>query len=724
MRSTLTRLVPRGLRRRGALWAAAIREGFVALLPLTLLGALALMLAEAAARLAALSLGPEVASEIAMLGQRMYAATMGIMALAGAASIAGRACDLLSAEDPAHAPPTLTVSLLAAAVFIFHVASHAELSLRELGYGQVFKGIVLGLLTAELSHLVARRLLRSADQVGLEGRSLLRRSLRMGWVAALALGLVGGGGALLERWLSGALPLPWSSLVAALQWLDPGPVPLSVAMTVLNQLAWLVGINGGQMLIDLSGLSAYPLTGVQVIWSDDLAAPMFMNAFGHLGGAGATWGLIAAILWRSRDVALRRLAQAALGPALINVNEVLLFGLPLVFSRTMLLPFVLVPAFNVWVASSLAAMGWLPHAGTPVVWSTPIGVSGVAMTHSWWGGALQLVLVAVDAMLYLPFLSRMEAQRSQRLATEFRRALSMLMGPPRQTDRWMDRHDGVGDVARGLMEDFTADLRGGRVRLAYQPQHDPRGTIIGVEALMRWHHPRFGEIPTAAIINVAEECDVIHELGAWVVRQACCDMAALKATGHHGFTMSVNMSPLQLELPEWPQQIAQAIRSHGLQPQDLDIEITEGRMLSTTEQSDRTLDELAALGVHLSMDDFGMGCTSLLYMQRFRVHSIKLDGALTRDVLTNTVNQDIIQSVVRLGHAQGVQVIAEFVQTPEQRDRLAELGCDSYQGWLYSPALPLSDLMRYMEIHRVGAGAVPAQSVHGTATDTDCHPHG
>jgi len=127
----------------------------------------------------------------------------------------------------------------------------------------------------------------------------------------------------------------------------------------------------------------------------------------------------------------------------------------------------------------------------------------------------------------------------------------------------------------------------------------------------------------------------------------------------------------------------------------LELEVTEGRTLTTTTQADATLRKLCALGVHLSMDDFGMGCSSLLYMQRFAMSAIKIDGSLTRDVMTNNVSSDIIRTIGLLGKKQGVRVVAEFVETPQQRDKLADLGCDQFQGYLFSPAISSEAFLLY-----------------------------
>lgn len=683
---------------RTTLWTTAIREGFILLLPLTMLGAIALTLAELAAMGAD---GPGASwtlagHELAQFCRRTYAATMGIMGIAAAVTISIRACTLLCEHHRLQTPPPAAgIAALAAAAFVWGAAGSGA-GPATLGYGHIMLGIFCGLVSAEIGCAVYRRLPGAAGLAGLQARSVSGQALRLCWVAVAVLGAVAALSLLASQVGAPLWAWAWQQVAAGVERLQPGPVVLNVVMTVVNQLAWLLGINGGQALLEMNDHGVLLAIDKRALWSDQVATPMLMNVFGHLGGAGATWGLILAVLWKARDGGIRRLAQVSIVPAVLNVNEMLLFGLPLVFNRLMWLPFLLAPVLNVLIAASLFALGVLSPDGRPVAWSTPILLSGAAMTQSAAGACLQLALVLLDMLIYLPFLRRLEQVRTARGDLEFRSVLDVLMQPPGPGTRVLDRADGVGDVARRLMEDFAADLRADRVELAYQPKHGRDGSVAGIEALTRWRHPHYGAIPIAAVVNVAEECEVVHALGRWVVACACRDLAVLHAAGHAHLQVGINMSPLQLESADWPDDVAAALAAHGLRPGALDVEITEGRMLSTTAQSDETLERLQALGVALSMDDFGMGCTSLLYMQRFRMQSIKLDGALTRDILANRVNQDIVAAVVRLGHAQGVQVVAEFVETAEQRELLCALGCDAFQGWHYSKALGLDELQDYL----------------------------
>ncbi|MBQ0936479.1 EAL domain-containing protein [Ideonella paludis] len=687
---------------RRRLWAYAIREGFVALLPLTLLGAMANVLAylpiQGYNAWMSQSFGPQWADTAAL----SLNATMGIMGLASAMVIAMRLSALLAEHGSRSEAPQASVAAVAAAGFMLVVLPGQPKDLSVLGYVHILEGLLVGLATAELMHWASRWLPRHEGLNALESGVPLQQALRLSEQAAIVLGLVYLGhhtlSSVIGPWLLSTVLAP---LHQTLQAHLPGAWLMNVLLVLINQLLWLVGINGGQLFLSMGAAGATYLADPAVLYAPHAASPTFVNAFAHLGGAGATWGLIIACLLNCKDAGLRKLAWFSALPALLNVNELLLFGIPLVFGRALLVPFVAAPALNCLIAVAAVEWGGMALSGQAVVWSTPMLISGYVLTDSWSGAAVQAVALCCSVLIYLPYVRRLEAQRQRRNQRTLSAALSFLTNPIQAPPSLLERADNLGDIARALMEDFRRDLGGPQVTLAYQPQHDATGRVVGVEALLRWRHVVHGPIPTAAIINIAEECETIHTIGHWVVNQACADLAQWRRAGWDGFVVSINMSPAQLENPDWVTVVRKALQSHNLDAPSLDLEITEGRMMSSSQQADDTLAELEALGLKLSMDDFGMGCTSLLYMQRFRMHSIKLDGRLTRDVLNNPVDQDIIRAVARLGKSQGVCVVAEFVEHQAQRDLLQDLGCDLFQGWLYSPALPAAEMPAYLaRVHR------------------------
>ena len=679
------------------IWQMAIREGLIALLPLTFLGALALVVAQPLPTGAPAWLHELLPEALRDQAERMVTITFGCMGLAGAMTIAMQGNSLLRPGDGSSAPSSPALGALAGVAFLLLVLPMKGASLEFLGYQNIFQGILAAILTVELAHQLHHRTKASDGLKGLANGTSMYRAIRLTWIAIAVLAVLGCLMLAIEM-----VSVPLSQTIThvvqtTLHTLEPGQLSLNMVLVTINQLLWMVGINGGQVILSWGNSPLLPIANGNEIWSNHAAAPMFLNAFAHLGGAGATWGLIVAILLKVEDKGLRRLALISIAPAILNVNELLLFGIPLIFSRVMIVPFLIAPLATAAIATVLVTNGGLAMNGSPVTWSTPIIVSGYVMTGSIWGAVLQFLCVFVAAAIYLPYVLKLQELRRAHVAEEFQQALDILTRPVHANASVLDRGDRIGDITRRMLIDFQHDLKTHGLRLAYQPQFDKHGILVGVEALLRWKHPVYGAIPPDAIVNVAEECDVIHDLGLWVTRQACADLCDWKRQGFVGFKVSINLSPVQLEHPDWFQSTQTILESFGIDPSEIDLEITDRRALKSGRISEDNLRKLKSYGYHISMDAFGMGTSSLLYMQRFKLRAIKLDKCLTQDIQTNPVNRDIIASVTRLARAQDVKTIAEFVETPEQRDVLVDLGCDLFQGWLYSRAVTAAELLEYID---------------------------
>ena len=200
-------------------------------------------------------------------------------------------------------------------------------------------------------------------------------------------------------------------------------------------------------------------------------------------------------------------------------------------------------------------------------------------------------------------------------------------------------------------------------------------------------------------VALAEEGGLIGPLGAWILEQACACKAQWNTLGLSCVTMAINVSPLQLEDPDLPIVLARCLRQYRLSPAEIELEITENQAIAAHPVVDRNLAQIVAMGMTLAMDDFGMGYSSLLHMRRFSVHAIKIDGSLTRDVLSNSTSRDIIRTIAALGCSRHLEVVAEFVETEDQRDTLATLGCNVFQGYFYSQPLPADTCAEYLLGH-------------------------
>lgn len=684
------------LRQRLPVWFASVREAYLALLPLTAMGALALSLAEIPYQPLVNWLLENFGSAWRDWAYALSAATMGVMGFLGTCAISYKVSGRLQVVERVDQYGQLTTAAVAGAAFLVVVfGGHPEL--KAFGYANVFHSIWVGIACSELMHGLARVWPNQMDASEMEAGLPLRSAIELSVAAALAMLAIGLTYGLLGAafaWVAQSAPVAW--LIEALQQLPA--YGLNLVFVLVNQLFWILGINAGQVFLTWAGDPSSLLAAPWVAYDQVHATPMFMNAFAHLGGAGATWGVIAFCLLRSKDRGLRRLAWLSIVPAILNVNEPILFGLPMVLGFRMAVPFVLAPLLCAGLAIVAMQLGLMSLGDSVVTWSTPIFVSGYVMSGSWVGPLVQLLGVLSATAIYAPFLRRLEGRREEQRRNTFAQTIDGFMTPIEfSSARFLDRDDISGALARCLVRDCEADLGSSRVRLFYQPQHDSLGHVVGLEALLRWSHPKHGPVPPQAIVNLAEECELIHRIGVWVLNQACRDIARWRLEGVTGFTVSINMSSLQLESSDWTRQVRQAMREHGVSPHELDIEITEGRNVSTTERANQTLTELQALGVSLSMDDFGMGCTSLLYMHRFSMNILKLDGVLTRHVLNSPVDQDIIRCVCELARAQGMKVVAEYVETDAQKDLLMALGCNIFQGWLFSPALPFEAIGPYVK---------------------------
>ncbi|MGH8587854.1 MAG: putative bifunctional diguanylate cyclase/phosphodiesterase [Gammaproteobacteria bacterium] len=200
-----------------------------------------------------------------------------------------------------------------------------------------------------------------------------------------------------------------------------------------------------------------------------------------------------------------------------------------------------------------------------------------------------------------------------------------------------------------------------------------------------------GLVPSAEFIAVAEESGLIIPIGLWVLASACRQVAAWRRQGLACSRVAVNISARQLRHDALVAGIREALTKSGLDPADLDLEITESSLMHDTLRAGQVLEEIDALGVQLTMDDFGTGYSSLSYLKRFPLDRIKIDKTFVRDVPDDPDDVAIVQAIVAMAHQLRLRVVAEGVETPEQRAFLEDCGCDEIQGYLLGPPLPAED---------------------------------
>jgi diguanylate cyclase (GGDEF)-like protein/PAS domain S-box-containing protein len=240
--------------------------------------------------------------------------------------------------------------------------------------------------------------------------------------------------------------------------------------------------------------------------------------------------------------------------------------------------------------------------------------------------------------------------------------------------------------------DLRTALERGEFLLHYQPQVDlSSGRIVGMEALIRWQHPELGLVAPGRFIALAEETGLIVPIGAWVLRTACAQNKVWQRAGFNDLRIAVNLSPRQFAQQDLAKSIAAALEETGLDPQYLEIELTESLVMTDVERAIGILRDLKGLGVKLSIDDFGTGYSSLSYLKRFPIDVLKIDQSFVRDMTLDPDDAAIVSLIISLAHSLRLQVIAEGVETEEQLAYLRHHDCDQMQGYYFSRPVAAAD---------------------------------
>jgi EAL domain-containing protein (putative c-di-GMP-specific phosphodiesterase class I) len=220
-----------------------------------------------------------------------------------------------------------------------------------------------------------------------------------------------------------------------------------------------------------------------------------------------------------------------------------------------------------------------------------------------------------------------------------------------------------------------------------------------VEALVRWHHPQRGLVSPGEFIPLAEETGLIMPLGNWVLEQACEQVNAWRkhdATAH--LTVSVNLCAHQIFQPDFVARVTSTLRACGTDPDRIQLELTESVLAKNFEEVIDKMQQLVALGVNFALDDFGTGYSSLSYLKRLPLQQLKIDGSFVRDLMSDPNDAAITRTIIALGHSLDLEVLAEGVETTQQRDTLVSQGCHLFQGYLFGRPQPPAEIDRLLGV--------------------------
>lgn len=267
-------------------------------------------------------------------------------------------------------------------------------------------------------------------------------------------------------------------------------------------------------------------------------------------------------------------------------------------------------------------------------------------------------------------------------------------GPPRRF--YTPDLDTVVNNRIAMRSGLSRALERGEFSLVYQPKVDLKTwTVCGCEALLRWRSPDLGNVSPADFVPELEETGLINAIGEWVLETACRKRRLLIDRGHSKVRMAVNLSVRQIRPAFIPALIA-ILKRTGLEPNDIELEITESVLMKDSGEIVLLLQQLADLGVHLALDDFGTGYSSLAYIKMMPLDTIKIDRSLITDIATGAEDAEIVRAVIDMGHSMSRRIVAEGVETEQQVAHLRRLGCDEIQGYLFSRPIPGPELLKLL----------------------------
>lgn len=475
----------------------------------------------------------------------------------------------------------------------------------------------------------------------------------------------------------------------------------------LSHMLWFFGIHGTNTLEAVSRRLFESEVAVnqqmlaQGMIPTQIFSKTFLDTFVFIGGSGATLCIVLALYLAARKTSNRRLAKLSLPAVVFNVNELVLFGFPIIFNADMIIPFILTPmVFS--VTSSLAmTLKLVPVASQSVDWTIPALVSGYLATGSVRGSLLQLFNLAVGTLIYIPFVRRIEAVQDREFLARIRN-LETAMAQEVHSVWVQDFHWKTYEnrqTAKLLASDLQYALDKGELRLHYQPQMNRDGTLYGCEALLRWNYMGQTYIYPPLIIALAVQAGFIDKLGLSIISAACVDMKRAGRELGHPLTCSVNVLPLQLEVPGFADRVEEILRRTGVDGKNITIELTEQVALNPGPMLEEQLGQLKQMGIRISMDDFGMGHGSLNYLNSSEFDEVKIDGSLIKRLPGHIQTSELVGNIMNMSHILKVTTVAECVETKEQVEALEKLGCGIYQGYYYSKPLPVEALIEYVKKH-------------------------
>jgi len=469
------------------------------------------------------------------------------------------------------------------------------------------------------------------------------------------------------------------SMLAGIYQRINSPVLFVMIFTFVHQLLWFFGLHGGDVI---PGVAGY------VGWSDVLC-PDFFQFFVLVGGGGALAFIFAVLIVRWKNAIRPALVSLPMGIA--NIGTPVLYGLPVLFNPILIIPFIFAPVFSGMIARMAVSAGMNADVIVGVTSTMPPGIGGWMATGSAMAGIIQVLALAISTLIYLPFV--WVANNTCEERSEF--AVEELMS--HDAAPYLARRDDVGVFARSLFEEMEYDLRRGRgFYLEYQPMIDSHNRMISFEAGVRYRHASLGPLPNQLVHALADEGRLNGNISVFVMEEALASLQSLREFGFTDLLMTINLSPKGLSRPKTIQAVASALKKYNIDPAYVRVVLSSNEVLEPGFDPWTLMSALNAIGLRVIISDYSLQSTNFDNLRRMGIKAIKLNSALTHDAHFNELSANVIKDIVE--HAKPMTIVAENIESKAQRDMLAELGLEIFQGQYFSKPMETADLALYLRL--------------------------
>ena len=465
-----------------------------------------------------------------------------------------------------------------------------------------------------------------------------------------------------------------------------------VLLILLHNFSWFFGIHGGNTFSEMTAV-VFP------DGSGDIFTKTFFDTYSTVTGSGVTIGLVIVGLIKLKDKEQRKIVWISLIPSIFNINEMVIFGLPVVMNLPLIIPLMIVPIVTFLVAYGATITGLVPMVVNNVNWTTPPLVGGYLATGSWKGAALQLVIIIISVLIYLPFVNLYLKVQDALYEERVQKLTDMLKEAEKNNSgiSFTSLPDKLVRVVTRLGERLKRDVKKNRVDIHYQPQLDNNERVASSEALLRWKGDMKKYIYPPLSVAIAKEFKVYDQLTRQILKNSLDDVVRIYNEIGEYLPVSVNIDVEQLLDKEFIDWVVKQVDEYNIPDNTLGLEITEQENLVGASNLSEILDMFREHGIIVSIDDFSMGYTSLAYLQMNQFDYIKLDGGIVKNIEKNERSKEIVDSLISLGRNLGFSVVAEYVENEKLQNMLKEMGCNKYQGYLYSPAIDIEDYISYIK---------------------------